>query len=233
MARMQQPPPGPQQAQYNYPPQGAPQPYPPQYGGGFGPPPQQPKSGGASVVLIIIFATLGVVVLGVVVFAVLGIYGTRKYLANAKTAEARNNLGQLSKDASSAYDRESMSGTLTVGSASAVTKRLCASAANAVPSSIHSVQGMKYQSSTSDWVAGDANTGWQCLRFNIMDPQYYQYSYERTGGATGGANGDGFKAVAHGDLNGDGVTSTFTMTGQIMSGIVNVSPAPDEVNPEE
>ncbi len=47
-----------------------------------------------------------IVVAIVGVLAVLAIYGVRKYIANAKTAEARNNLGQISKDSSSAFDRD-------------------------------------------------------------------------------------------------------------------------------
>ena len=41
--------------------------------------------------LMIVVAIIGIL-------AVLAIYGVRKYLANAKTAEARNSLGQMSKE---------------------------------------------------------------------------------------------------------------------------------------
>ena len=43
--------------------------------------------------LMIVVAIIGIL-------AVLAIYGVRKYLANAKTAEARNSLGQMGKDQS-------------------------------------------------------------------------------------------------------------------------------------
>ena len=49
---------------------------------------------------------LMIVVAIVGVLAVLAVYGVRKYLANAKTAEARNSLGQLAKDAAAAVERE-------------------------------------------------------------------------------------------------------------------------------
>ena len=49
---------------------------------------------------------LMIVVTIVGVLAVLAVYGVRKYLANAKTAEARNSLGQLAKDAATAVERE-------------------------------------------------------------------------------------------------------------------------------
>jgi type IV pilus assembly protein PilA len=42
---------------------------------------------------------LMIVVAIVGILSVLAIYGVRKYVANAKTAEARNSLGQIAKDA--------------------------------------------------------------------------------------------------------------------------------------
>ena len=51
---------------------------------------------------------LMIVVAIVGVLAVLAVYGVRKYIANAKTAEAKNALGQIGKDAVSAFDGERM-----------------------------------------------------------------------------------------------------------------------------
>jgi type IV pilus assembly protein PilA len=45
---------------------------------------------------------LMIVVAIVGILSVLAIYGVRKYVANAKTAEARNSLGQIAKDAATA-----------------------------------------------------------------------------------------------------------------------------------
>ena len=50
---------------------------------------------------------LMIVVAIVGILAVLAIYGVRKYLANAKTAEARNSIGQMAKDAAAAFEKES------------------------------------------------------------------------------------------------------------------------------
>src|SRR3954465_13235498 len=98
---------------------------------------------------------LMIVVAIVGVLAALAIYGVRKYLLNAKTAEARNSIGQIAKDASTAYERESMAGTVLVAGTSAlVSNTLCLSAGASVPAAIGSVQGKKYQSSQAagaDW----------------------------------------------------------------------------------
>jgi hypothetical protein len=99
-----------------------------------------------------------------------------------------------------------------------------------VPSGLTSIQGQKYQSTKSDWNAGDATTGWQCVKFSLEEPQYYAYSYNMTG-ADG--NSGGFVSSAWGDLNGDGNYSTFSVSGAAYSGAIAISPNVQESNPEE
>src|SRR5690606_6163685 len=84
---------------------------------------------------------LMIVVAIVGVLAALAIYGVRKYIANAKTAEARNSIGQIAKDAAAAYAREGMAGdVLEQGETAALSNALCASADATVPSSIDDVK---------------------------------------------------------------------------------------------
>jgi type IV pilus assembly protein PilA len=176
---------------------------------------------------------LMIVVAIVGILAVLAIYGVRKYLANAKTAEASNSLGQIAKDAAGEYEKESMAATvLTPGTSAALSRALCKTDPNSVPANISSVQGKKYQSAASDWNAGaSTNVGFACLKFTMDAPQYYQYSYVSPGT---GAAGDTFTATANGDLNGDGVESTFQITGTVNTNMVlNVAPNLLSVNPEE
>jgi len=174
--------------------------------------------------LMIVVAIIGVL-------AVLAIYGVRKYIANAKSAEARNSLGQIAKDAATAVEREK--GTMALvaaGSTSSLMRSFCSSATANVPTAVPS--GQKYQSQITDWnPAGVANdTGWGCLKFSLDEPQYYMYGY--TSGNTSASNGS-FLASANGDLNGNGVYSTFTVSGIAYSGAVAISPNIQETNPEE
>src|SRR4026209_417423 len=70
---------------------------------------------------------LMIVVAIVGVLAALAIYGVQRYIANAKTAEAKNSIGQISKDAQSAFAREHMSTSdvMAAGDTAKVSDRLC------------------------------------------------------------------------------------------------------------
>ncbi|HTQ42481.1 MAG TPA: prepilin-type N-terminal cleavage/methylation domain-containing protein [Polyangiaceae bacterium] len=175
---------------------------------------------------------LMIVVAIVGILAVLAIYGVRKYLANAKTAEATNSLGQVGKNQAGEFEKESMAGTvLTPGQVAGVSRQLCAAATKSVPGGSGSIQGQKYQSATSEWnVDCGANAGFCCLKFSIDQPQYYMYSWTINGSSLGGQ----FTATANGDLNGDGILSTFTLLGSVNSGgALNIAPNIQSTNPEE
>ena len=190
---------------------------------------------------------LMIVVAIVGVLAALAIYGVRKYIANSKTAEARNGIGQMSKDAASAYAREGMDPTiLAAGASTGVTNRLCLDA-TPVPAGMAAVQGSKYQSDPAEWTTGQPATGpngafegFNCLKFSVADAQYFQYNYDGVGAvlASAGNTGTSFVASARGDLNGDGaVFSWFAIRGTITDTGGNVelfiSPNMEEENGTE
>jgi type IV pilus assembly protein PilA len=154
---------------------------------------------------------LMIVVAIVGILAALAIYGVRKYMANAKTAEARNGIGQMGKDAITAYFKEGMAGAvLDLGKTAGVSNRLCdGTNVAAVPADMKDIKAQKYQSKPSEW------NSWDCLHFSMNDPQYYQYDYI-TAGADLSASGATFTCQAQGDLNGDGTLfSLFTQKGGI------------------
>jgi type IV pilus assembly protein PilA len=173
---------------------------------------------------------LMIVVAIVGILGVLAIYGVRKYIANSKTTEARNSLGQMSKDAYSNFQKEGMSGAiLTPGSSAGSSNVLCASATASVPSSIASVQGKKYQSAPSEWNKDEAsNAGFACLKFSMDQPQYYVYSYSADSTGT-----VAFTGIANGDLDGNGTESTFTITGSVQGGVLTLAPNIIENQPTE
>lgn len=173
--------------------------------------------------ILFLLAAIPVIVAFGGVLAVLAIFGVRKYIGAAKSAEARNSLGQIGRDAISAYEAESPE---------TPARRLCPSASRTVPDSITRVTRKKYMSLASEWEIDKArNSGFYCLKFSMSSPQYYVYTYRAHGAS---AAGDGFEAIANGDLDGDGTISEFKLTGQIgAAGTLDLAPRLGELNPEE
>jgi len=136
--------------------------------------------------------------------------GLTQWLAVRET-EARNSLGQIARDVNDAFAKSG---------------RICASATVPVPADRRAVSGRKYQSSAGDWSTATPNTavGWYCLKFELDGPQSYQYEYEATPTS--------FVARAHGDLNGNGVFSTFAISGRVVDGALRMDPL-SETNPDE
>lgn len=179
-------------------------------------PAQQKKMSGC-LIAIIVLVVVGVPMFGVM--AALGIYGVRRYLAAAKTAEAKNTVGAISRAAVAAYEAD----TVIAGRPG---HRLCNSAVP-VPHAVPPAK--KYLPSTiagQDFNSGSPTAGWTCLKFAMTTPMYYQYHYQQGSGwvAPSIAPGpEGFEAAAQGDLDGNGIFSKFARTGKVVNGAVAMS----------
>jgi hypothetical protein len=150
---------------------------------------------------------------GVGTLGALAIFGVRRYLSAAKAAEAKNTIGAIGRGAVMAYEREQL------GPSNAALHKLCKSAIP-VPSKVP--RGTKVlPAGGQDFDTGDQERGWRCLKFTITEPIRYQYTYTvggpykgpKRGGPDPGPNG--FEIAAEGDLDGDGVTSLFTLVGVV------------------
>ena len=114
----------------------------------------------------------------------LAIYGVRKYIVNAKSAEGRENVMLLANGLATCAGS---SGSLPATSA-------------AVPKSLASVSGMKYMAAASEWT----DPAFSCAGFSMKTPQYFQYQWLLLGPAHG-------EVRAQADMNGDGVAEvSFT-----------------------
>jgi len=172
---------------------------------------QPPPKSGMPGWLIGLLVALLLIILLVAVMAVLAMVGVRKYIGAAKTTEAMAGVREMAADAQTAFDED---------------MKLCDSASAPVPPSIALVSGRKWMSSPSDWDTDSAkHAGFACLKFQQFVPQYYQYDYKRTG--------DAFTAIARGDLDGDGVTSEFSLSGRVVGTTLMVDPTATQKNPTE
>jgi hypothetical protein len=114
----------------------------------------------------------------------LAVFALRRYLADAKTAEAKNSLGAIAKGYAAWYARDDVRPA----------KRKLVSLP-AVPRDVPRAQ--KYQSTPADWKA------WEPIGFSLEAPQYYQYEVRAA------KDGDSADLIARGDLDGDGKESEF------------------------
>jgi type IV pilus assembly protein PilA len=172
-------------------------------------------SGFTLVELMIVVAIIGVL-------AALAIYGVTEYFASAKTAEAKNTVGAISRAAASAFEREvAASELLAAGAAGSVNaSALCGTATNPIPKA-GIPAGNKLNPDPADQVESDPKNGWTCLRFSMSQPVLYQYMYQKDAAISAGKQGAPsyaspfFEASAVGDIDKDGVLSTFARGGQV------------------
>jgi hypothetical protein len=141
--------------------------------------------------------------------AALSIAGVRKYLTNAKEAEARATVGVIAKDLAMSFAVED-------GKAAAKKKL---TSLPPVPKTVP--RGTKVQTSPGDWQA------WSAIRFSMDSPQYYQYEVKAA------KDGESAEVIARGDLNGDGKTSQFKVSVKVRrpDNVLVIAPSIEETDP--
>lgn len=131
-------------------------------------------------IVLIVVVVAGPIVLGI--FSALAIYGVRKYMMNAKRAEATAVLTSWSK------------GMVACGEKAG----LPPSSAQ-VPASLEAVSGKKYMSAPSDW----SDAAFVCGGLSMTQPQYFTYQWVQASPSEG-------SLLAQADFNGDGIAEERT-----------------------
>ena len=138
--------------------------------------PRRSRSTGAIIAIVIGVVAL-VVVLIVGVVAAFGIFGARRYVLNAKAAEARVAVTAIAQ-----------------GVARCSTPRgSVPESSPPVPAELSMVRAQRYQSAPDDW----SHQAFRCSGFSLQNPQYFQYQWLRESDSGG-------MVVARADLDGDG-----------------------------
>lgn len=143
------------------------------------------------------------------VIAALAISGVKRYIVNAKLAEARSTIAQIASAYKTAFESTRPS-----------QKHKALWALPKVPADVPS--GVKYRSQPSEWAA------WQSIGFSLSEPQYYQYEVVLA------KDKKSAEVVARGDIDADGELSEFRLKLSLdpKAGSLTSSP-PEEINPTE
>jgi len=139
------------------------------------------------------------------ILSAIGMYSLSRYVRHAKTVEAVSSVTSLAGAAAEYYNAsDATQPTGAAPHAVHAMRHFPPSSRVSVPEDDLSVRGKRYQSNLADWSASP----WRELRFSIVQPQCYRYSFDAEGaGATATAT-----VTAEGDLDGDGVRSTYSLT---------------------
>jgi type IV pilus assembly protein PilA len=145
-------------------------------------PPAQGRSNEGILILVVVLIAAPILVALIGILASLAIYGVRKYLVNAKSAEGSAEVKRFAE------------GMAHCGSAELSAGRELPESAAPVPASLSAVSGRKYMSSTADWSA----PAYTCAGFSMSIPQYFQYVWTRRSASSG-------TVKASADFDGDGI----------------------------
>jgi type IV pilus assembly protein PilA len=164
------------------------------------------RGGFTLIELMIVVAIIGIL-------AAVAIPAFMKNARKAKTTEAVTNVKKIYEGARSYYEEEmAKRGSIVVLDKQfprSVTAAMTPLAATCAGSAVNA------KCTPAQWTTDSKadEPVWSSLKFQMTDPFYYHYAYNSTG--VGGASK--FDATAYGDLDTDGVMSTFEMSGSVQA----------------
>jgi type II secretory pathway pseudopilin PulG len=134
-----------------------------------------------------------------------GMYGLARYVRHAKCAEAVGSATAIADSAAAYFDGSDANQPAgTTPEAAHAMRHFPPPSKASIPPEPDLVKGKRYQSTLADW----SGSPWAELHFSIPQPQYFAYSFE--------SQGSGVQAkaavIAHGDLDGNGVVSTYKVS---------------------
>ena len=146
--------------------------------------------------LMIVVAIIGIL-------AAIAIPAFIGYLARSKTSEASTNLKNLFQASAAYYSEEHWEDPTLVAEGTRSANTYCTVAAAVTNNDADSGK------TSLDWTA--QSPSFSALGFSIADPVYYVYQIDMSADSCGHTSADGqvYAFQAHGDLDGDDVSSLF------------------------
>jgi hypothetical protein len=164
-------------------------------------------------------------------------YDLRHERTTLRSQEAQNAVRAIANAAKTAYESRERLRLIPAENdedeAQYVTERTLCGSAEPVPAAIPKRRAYTpTEAHGTDYQTGDDARGWLCLGYGSTAGQHYRLTYRTGGGYLGPARGGpdpgpgGFEVSAEGDLDGDGITSLFTLTGTVTpGGTIDLAPS--------
>jgi hypothetical protein len=159
---------------------------------------------------LVVGLPLGLLAIGIGAFLYLTTQSFKRYVDKSKTGEVHESLRQIQRGARMYFDTAHVEpGTMKV-----IEGQLPGPRAGLTPATPCCEHGGKCQPDIAAW---EDDPVWRALGFGLYGSHYYQYEYELD------PDGKGFTARAFGDLDCDGVMSTFEVQGRVEGGELEVN----------
>jgi type II secretory pathway pseudopilin PulG len=141
----------------------------------------------------------------VALLVTIGMYGFSVYIKHAKTAEAVGNVTAIGQSAAAYFnDSDAHQPAGTRPEQAKAMRHFPPSSRQTVPAELESIKGKKFQSAIGDWSVSP----WMELQFKVTQPQCYAYGFD----AQGSGQAAQATVTATGDLDGNGVRSTYRLS---------------------